>query len=234
MIKRIDWHAHILPQMDDGSASVEESLDMLKLLADSGVEAVALTPHFYPDRSYPAAFLKDREESYQKLQTIFFEGMPKLLLGAEVAYFDGLRTCDDMRSLVIEQTNCLLIEMPMRAWNERMFENILRLAKRIEITPVLAHIDRYFLRRNDWELIAQYLDEGGLVQGNAEFFVHNRASERRALNLFDDGVVQLLGSDCHNMTKRPPMIGKAFDIVDQKASVSAIAESNRVAETLLK
>ena len=177
MIKRIDWHSHILPQMDDGSASVEESLDMLKVLASSGVEAVALTPHFYPDRSYPEIFLRDREESYKKMQTVFFEGMPKLFLGAEVAYFDGIRTCDDMRNLVIDQTNCLLIEMPMRAWNERMFENILRLAKRIEITPVLAHIDRYFLRKNDWKLIAHYLDEGGLVQGNADFFVTPKTKE---------------------------------------------------------
>lgn len=234
MIKRIDWHSHILPQMDDGSASVEESLDMLKVLASSGVEAVALTPHFYPDRSYPEVFLRDREESYKKMQTVFFEDMPKLFLGAEVAYFDGIRTCDDMRNLVIDQTNCLLIEMPMRAWNERMFENILRLAKRIEITPVLAHIDRYFLRKNDWKLIAHYLDEGGLVQGNADFFVHNRVTERRALNLFDDGIIQLLGSDCHNMVKRPPLIGKAFDVIDQKATATAVAESNRLIEKLFK
>lgn len=231
MIRRTDWHTHILPQMDDGSASVEESLEMLRVLVASGVETVALTPHFYPDRSYPNVFLENREESYKKLKAALFEGAPKLLLGAEVAYFDGIRTCDDMRNFVIEQTNCLLIEMPMCAWNERMFENILRLAKRIEITPVLAHIDRYFLHKRDWVMIGHYLEEGGLLQANADFFVSKR-TERKALKMLHEGAIQLIGSDCHNMTKRPPTIGRAFDLLDQKAAPDVLAEINRVTEAV--
>lgn len=233
MIKRTDWHTHILPQIDDGSSSVEESLEMLKILAESGVETVALTPHFYPDRNYPEVFLEAREASYKKLQAALTTEAPNLLLGAEVAYFDGIRTCDDMRALVIEQTNCLLIEMPMCVWNERMFENILRLARRIDIVPVLAHIDRYFLRKKDWEMIKEYIAEGGLIQANADFFI-NRLSERKSLKLFEEGAIHLFGSDCHNMTKRPPTIGKAFDMIDQKASETSIEETNSIIESLFK
>lgn len=231
MIKRTDWHTHILPQMDDGSSSVEESLEMLRILSEAGVESVALTPHFYPDRSYPEAFLEARAVSYKKLQASIEEDTPKLLLGAEVAYFDGIRTCDEMRSFVIDQTNCLLIEMPMCTWNERMFENILRLAQRIEITPVLAHIDRYFLRKKDWAIIDYYIQEGGLVQVNSDFFV-NRRTEKKALRMLETGVVHLLGSDCHNMTKRPPAIGKAFEVINHKATASTIESTNDVIETL--
>lgn len=233
MIKRIDWHSHILPQIDDGSSFAEESLAMLKVLAEAGVEKVALTPHFYPDRSYPDAFLEARAASFKKLQGVLTEETPKLLLGAEVAYFDGIRTCDDMRSLVIDQTNCLLIEMPVCTWNERMFENVLRLARRIDIIPVLAHIDRYFLRKKDWAMIDFYIAEGGLIQANSSFFI-KRLTERKALKMLEDGVIHLLGSDCHNMTKRLPTTGKAFDVIDQKASAPAIERINKVAESLFQ
>lgn len=233
MMKRMDWHTHILPQIDDGSSSVEESLEMLRVLTASGVDTVALTPHFYPDRSYPDVFLEARKEAFKKLEPHLFEGAPRLLLGAEVSYFDGIRTCDEIRSLTIEHTNCVLIEMPMTTWNERMFDNILRLAKRIEITPIIAHIDRYRLRKSDWGLINYYLDEGGLVQGNSDFFIRRR-SERKAMRMFNEGIVQLIGSDCHNMTKRIPTIGNAFDLLDQKADKSVIEENNLLVQSLLK
>jgi protein-tyrosine phosphatase len=53
-----DFHTHILPAMDDGSASVEESIALLELEAAQGVERVVLTPHFYPMRESPAEFLR--------------------------------------------------------------------------------------------------------------------------------------------------------------------------------
>lgn len=233
MIKRIDWHTHILPQIDDGSSSVEESLAMLKTLAKSGVEAVALTPHFYPDRSYPDAFLKARNESYKRLQSALTQETPELLLGAEVTYFDGIKTCDDMRSLVIDQTNCLLIEMPVYPWNDRMFENILYLAESIKITPVLAHIDRYVLRKCDRELIDVFIAEGGLVQVSSSFFL-KRHTERKAFKMLEGGAIHLIGSDCHNMTKRLPTTGEAFDVIDQRASASAIEGMNNIAKTILQ
>ena len=43
----IDWHSHVLPQMDDGSKSAEESLAMLKMQSEQGVDTVIATPHFY-------------------------------------------------------------------------------------------------------------------------------------------------------------------------------------------
>ena len=56
-MKITDFHSHILPFMDDGSKSVEESLDMLRLLKSQGVDRVVLTPHFYPNYEDPEQFL---------------------------------------------------------------------------------------------------------------------------------------------------------------------------------
>ncbi len=233
MIKRIDFHTHILPNIDDGSSSVEESIAMLKILTEANVEMVALTPHFYPDRDYPDAFLERRNAAYDILvNSLKGSSYPKLLLGAEVAYFDGIRTCDEMKKFVIEGTNCLLVELPEFTWNARIFENILRLSTRINVTPILAHIDRYNLRRNEMKLLTKFVDAGGLIQGNADSFL-NRSTEKKTLKLLEKGLIHVFGSDCHNMMKRPPMIGKAFDIIDQKAKSSLLNTLNNTIDTVV-
>ena len=54
----IDFHSHILPAMDDGSKNIEESLQMLRMLQEQGVERVIATPHFYADENPPDVFLR--------------------------------------------------------------------------------------------------------------------------------------------------------------------------------
>ena len=52
----IDWHSHVLPALDDGSRSVDESLALLKMLSEQGVDTVIATPHFYADRESLSSF----------------------------------------------------------------------------------------------------------------------------------------------------------------------------------
>ena len=56
----IDFHSHILPAMDDGSRNIEESLQMLRMLQEQGVERVIATPHFYADENPPDVFAPPR------------------------------------------------------------------------------------------------------------------------------------------------------------------------------
>ncbi|MEF2562838.1 MAG: CpsB/CapC family capsule biosynthesis tyrosine phosphatase, partial [Negativibacillus sp.] len=91
----IDFHAHILPKMDDGSKSAEESIAMLKIQAEQGIRCVVATPHFYAEHETPQDFLHRREHSYQSLQQEIErqglqEQLPQIRLGAEVRYFEGI------------------------------------------------------------------------------------------------------------------------------------------------
>ncbi len=234
MMKRIDFHTHILPQIDDGSSSINESIEMLQMLADSDVEAVFLTPHFYANRDYPAAFLKAREESFKTLQAaIQDKPFPKLLLGAEVAYFEGMSTCDEMKNFIMESTESLLIEFPFCDWSLRIFDNVLELASRLHVRPILAHMDRYRLRRKDMHLLEYFTEAGGILQSSADFFLA-RFSEKKALKLFEEGMIQVLCSDCHNTQSRAPRIGEAFDIIEQKASQASIEAFNQITNSILK
>ena len=122
----LDMHSHILPQMDDGSDSVETSRKMLKMLSDQGVTEVVATPHFYATQDNPEEFLRRRRESAEKLNRIT-ESLPRILLGAEVAYFDGMGRCADLKEMAIGETGFLLVEMPFTDWTKRMVDELIRI-----------------------------------------------------------------------------------------------------------
>ena len=64
----VDFHSHILPEMDDGSESVEMSLAMLRESRRQGVDLICSTSHFYADEEEPASFLARRGEAYARLR----------------------------------------------------------------------------------------------------------------------------------------------------------------------
>ena len=68
MSKCVDFHSHILPSIDDGSRSVEESIGMLRAMAKQGITHVVATPHFYPQHDTPERFLKRRAEAEAALR----------------------------------------------------------------------------------------------------------------------------------------------------------------------
>ena len=80
----IDWHSHILPCLDDGSGSFDESLRMLDTLSDQGVARVIATPRFYANKESLDIFLERREASFSLLAQGRHEACPRVLCGAEV------------------------------------------------------------------------------------------------------------------------------------------------------
>lgn len=203
----VDFHSHILPGMDDGSASPEESEQMLLQSREQGVEILVLSPHFYPDREPPEHFLKRREEAWNRLLTVYDpKKHPKLYLGAEVAYFQGLGRCEQIKQLAIGTSRLLLVEMPFSKWNRSVEDDISLLQRQMNLTPVIAHIERY--AKGNTKLIESFLNSGILIQSNAEFFF-NKKINRKAIKMFCKGQIQLLGSDSHNLTTRAPNIASA-------------------------
>ena len=210
----IDIHTHILPEMDDGSSNVEESMKMLSMLSEQGVDTVVATPHFYADRDNPEVFLRRREEAFARLEYAPEEA-PEVLLGAEVAYFDGMGHSNSLPQLQLGDSGLVLVEMPFGKWTQRMIREICDLPLQAGLTPVLAHVERY--RRADQLPKYQRLliDEGILFQCNAEAFLS--VKERRwALAQLKKGAVQFLGTDTHNLTTRPPKMDQAVAVITQK------------------
>ena len=197
----IDFHSHFLPNMDDGSRSLEESCAMLRESARQGVTVMVATPHFYPAREALEAFLRRRSEAFERIEAD--DGFPKILLGAEVAYFHGISRCDCLDRLSTEGTKLLLLEMPFEPWTNTVVDDVCSIKKLTGFTPVLAHYERYRRFPGFTEHLEWMRSAGILVQSNAENFI-NILSSRRAVKAFLSGEIDFVGSDCHNMSSRAP------------------------------
>ena len=109
----IDFHSHILPKVDDGSRSVEESIAMLRKAAEQGINHVIATPHFYANHHTMEQFLQRRRDAYDALtQAVAADDtLPQLILGAEVKLFEGLSQIDDLDQLTIDEMAKMVDEL---------------------------------------------------------------------------------------------------------------------------
>ena len=211
----IDFHTHLLPNMDDGSASVEETKLLLDELTAQGVKKAILTPHFYPLADTINNFFKKREVSLSLLKSVYEQGVhPELYLGAEVAFYHGISKSDELRKLCVEGTDLLLLELPFCHWDEDLVEEVLSFAENLQITVVLAHINRYLPYKN-----AKYLDRmwqnGVVLQLNAECFL-DKKTFKKGIKLLKSGKISCLGSDAHNSLTRPPRLKEAIVAIEKK------------------
>lgn len=210
----IDFHSHILPQVDDGSKSVEETIEMLSRMREQGVETVVATPHFYAKHDYPERFLERRARAKEKLLSVAeVEDLPEILLGAEVAYFRGMSESKVLQDLTIEGTDAILVELPMGKWNESMYRELEQIYAVQGLLPIVAHIDRYMTPYRSYGIPEKLASLPVLVQANAEFFTE-KSTARKARKLLAKDMIHLLGSDCHNLTDRPPNLGDAIEIIE--------------------
>ncbi len=228
----IDFHSHILPRLDDGSKSVEESLAMLSTLREQGIDTVLATPHFYADKESLETFLKRRNESVELLKSALPETAPNILIGAEVLYYPGIVRMEGLKKLCIEGTNLLLLEMPFSRWTEYTVREMIELASRGNMTLVLAHLDRY-LSYQTKDTLRKIYSAGMLMQFNASFFL-NMPTKRKALSMLKHGEINFVGSDCHNMTSRPPRIGEAYAAAEKKLGQDFLANFNEYGRAMLK
>lgn len=217
----IDFHSHILPQVDDGSKCPEETLAMLQAAYVQGVRCMVATPHFYADNMVPETFLENRAMAAAQLPQ--GKELPRVVLGAEVAYFDNMSRSDALQQLRIQGTDLILVEMPFSGWTDRIVEDVCMLTDRQGLVPVLAHVERYRQRDQFPRYWDHLLGAGALFQYNAGSFL--RGSQKGWMfRQLKNGLVHFLGSDCHNTTTRPPNMGQAMQVIQKKRMEFALEE----------
>ena len=229
-----DIHSHILPGMDDGCRTAEESVRLLRSSYDQGIHMICATPHYYPVESV-SDFLVRRDGSLQELYKVLERETlpaPKLCLGAEVAYRPGLCHQEDLNKLCIGKSQYLLLEMPFYKWGEEVIRTVRGISNVHGITPIIAHIERY-LPMQDKEVLDRLLDQEILVQMNAARLLHF-SSRGQARRLLKKGTVQLLGSDCHNNTSRPQNLGRAVEYLEKRGMEDVLEEISHYSRRIFR
>ena len=207
----IDYHCHILPQMDDGPDRLSECLTMLRHSKEQGVEVMVSTSHFYADEDYPAQFVERRNAAFRRLREAMgrnTDSYPLIVLGAEVLYFPGISQAQDIEKLTIGSGRTILVEPPMTPWSDTMLDEIVELGKNLRCKPVIAHVDRYMRMLKDKHLLDRVLERNLLVQVNASWFL-DPGTVKAAVRSLKQGKIHLIGSDCHNLLSRSPNLGQA-------------------------
>ena len=220
----IDFHSHILPEMDDGSRSLSESIDMLFASKEQGVTTMIATAHYYQSRESIDEFLARREKSFNRLMEKSHDFQtPNVYLGAEVAFFLGMSKMENLEQLKIQGTECILIEMPFSIWTSSIINEIYSVINNLALTPILAHVERY----PDFSANSSKLDDlinlGAIFQMNGEF-INSWKSKRRALRHLKQGDYFILGSDSHNMDTRRPNLGETMQTIQKKLGPRRLEE----------
>jgi len=215
----IDIHTHILPHMDDGSSSREETIAMLDAMHGQGVTKVIATPHFYADNEDPEEFFVRRKKAYKEIEGAH----PKVIVsvGAEVHYYGGCGATKELDRMKIEGTDFLLLELPDRHFNPGIPDDLMMMRER-GIRPIIAHLNRYKVF-HDNDFIDFCNAEGILIQLNTECIM-SFMQRRRSIDLMTSGRADFLATDCHDTMYRKPNKKEALDIIAKTAGSGFVQE----------
>lgn len=215
-------HSHILPELDDGSKSVETSLQLIELLRKQNVKNISLTPHYYSNEESIEDFVVKREKSVQKLIPQLPEDV-NVSVGAEVYITRYLFNNKDLSELTYGDSRYILCEFGFSSrFSDHTMEHFYRLQNNYGLTPVLTHIERYPNLMKNRRLIESLLNEGIIIQTNVESVCDQRF-RRKLLKFLKLGYIEVLGTDCHSFVRGNPLnYTQALDIIRKKCGQECI------------
>ena len=217
-----DLHTHILFGLDDGPHDINESISLLKECAFSGIKKVAATSHYYSSTTPYESFVSRRNRRVQALnEEIQNQNIDvKILPGAEVYMSEFLLNLKSLDELKYGNSDYVLLEIP-RTELERdaIIPFIEQLISYFGIKPIIAHVERYpFLlaSKANLELLNQM---GCLLQVDAESVLSGSPLfvKMRVLSLIKKGYIDIIASDCHDLSARPQNLVRAYNVIERKA-----------------
>ena len=221
MERLIDIHCHIIPGVDDGVATLEEALALIKSEEEGGTDAFIATPHFIDRGDYRR--LSDVAERVQDLsQEVAKVGLKsKIYPGGEIyptmAIFEAL---DAGRSLTLAaKGKHMLVDLPMGSLPND-FDSILYEIQVRGIVPILAHPERCAYFQDDPNRLVPYLERNISCQVNARSLSgrYGTRANTVALEILKRHWAHFLSSDCHK-ARREPVLGVA------KASLKGVLDT---------
>jgi len=215
----IDFHNHILPNVDDGSESLEMSLTMLREAASQGITDVVNTVHYqHPKVETEDISFERIKKEVKTLQTELdnLDIPVKLHSGAEVFFLPNLLEIKDDPLVTFSHGKYMLIEFQVHQLPDIQKQELFDL-KMAGVTPVIAHPERYRPVQEDISIVTNWLEAGCIIQvdaGSPLGFLGSGAqvaSER----IIKNGWCQILGSDSHNNHRRNFCLQEAVETVQK-------------------
>lgn len=218
----IDFHTHIIPNIDDGSRSVEETFNLIKEAKEAGFEGIILTSHYI--ENYYETETSERDIWVKAISdSLKNKGIETdLYLANEIYISDNMMDLlINGKASTINNTSYVLFEMPLNVEPMNLYDVIYSLQGN-KLIPVLAHPERYSFIQKEPELVYDLIEKGVLMQANYGSILgqYGEKAEIIVKKFLEANMIHFLGSDVHRQNtiyKRiPQALDKIKDIVGEQ------------------
>ena len=212
----IDLHCHLLPQVDDGPQSWEDSIALAKKLVEDGIETVVVTPHML-DGVYNVT-MEQLTNGMEQLQAVLTTHNIKLqiLPGADIHVQPQLIDFIKNNSVptIANTGKYILLEPDNNIWGNTLQQAVFDLQLK-NITPIITHPERFHLIQQDIWQLKPFVEANVPIQVTAAsicgFF--GKTTQKCSRQLFQNNLAQIVASDAHGVKKRPPFMTQARKIM---------------------
>ena len=208
----VDIHCHILPGVDDGSQTPEETKAMLQKAWDEGIQIMVATPHYHKQRGKnDIELIKKQLLLTRKLAKEVHPKM-QICLGMEIYYGEDVpELLKEGRVVSIRKSRYILVEFS--PGDE--FQYILNAVRKLQMsghTVIIAHIERYNCLRKDISNVEYLREMGAYLQVNTGSITgsYGRSVKKFLREVLKAHLVQLVGTDAHGSERRTPKMQEAY------------------------
>lgn len=224
----VDIHCHILPETDDGSDSLEESVEMCRMAAADGIKTIVATPHMFdgvhktPDRD------SIRERIARVMQAC--DNCVEIVPGGEVRYSHEIfdESHDPHSRIRLNGSSYMLLEFPFQMVPPNVEQTIFSILNS-GITPIIAHPERNKRLQRHPEILANLIERGAFSQLDAGSLTGSFGQESldSARKLLHSGMVHFIATDAHHAGRRRPNLTEAVKIA---AEIIGLDEARALVE----
>ena len=218
----IDFHTHILPEVDDGALDIDETFNLIQEAKEAGFTAIISTSHYFEKR-----FVADVEERKTWLDAVSKNLANKpykldLYLGSEIFITSNMpELIENKEASSINDSRYILFELPFDIKETNLKNVVLDLFDK-NYVPIIAHPERYKYVQDNPNYIFDLVEMGVLFQSNYGSIVgqYGKAAQKTVKVLLEHNLVHFLGSDVHRTNtiykKIPEIIGELEKIIPKE------------------
>lgn len=211
----IDIHCHILPGVDDGAKTLEESLEMCRMAAADGIQTIVASPH-QQDGVYNTAAETILQKAELLRRAVKQAAIPLTILPGADVYID-VNTAESIANgsvMTINQTGrYFLMEFPSHTLPANIDKLIFNLLLK-NITPVLTHPERIGEVQQHPGQVYELVSLGVLSQITAMSLTggFGRHAQKCAKTLVEHNLAHIIATDAHSVASRPPILSKGVEV----------------------